>query len=416
MNYIGIIILITLLIHFIINIFSSYLNIKHLKKEIPQGFEKYFDKTKYEKSQEYILINSKFDIISDTFNFLILIIFWFSGGFGFLDKFVRSLDFGFLARGILYIGILVISKAILELPFSYYSTFVIEEKFGFNKTDLKLYITDKIKVFFLSAIIGIPLISVILLFFKYTGPFSWIWCWAGVGFFMIILQIVFPVWIMPLFNKFTPLEDGELKNRVMSFAKENNFPIENVFVMDGSKRSGKSNAFFTGFGKNKRLVLFDTIIEKHSTDEIIAILAHETGHYKKKHISMTTVMGILQMGLMFFILSFFISFKDLFTAFYVSDVSIYAGLVFFGFLYTPADFFIGLGMLAVSRRNEFQADSFAVVSTKRKEPLIETLKKLSADNYSNLVPHPFYVFLNYSHPPVLSRIKNIKETVIDNKI
>lgn len=409
MNFFGIIIFFALLVHFLLNLLASYLNIKSFHKNIPNGFENYFDEKKYKKSQEYILTNSKFEIITDLFSFALFLFFWFCRGFSVLDEIIRNFQFGPVVSGLIYIGVLLGGKALLDTPFSLYKIFVIEENFGFNKTSLKLYFLDKIKVFFIASVIGIPIVSLILLFFEYSGGLSWLWCWLGLAFFILIMQIVFPVWIMPLFNKFTPLEDGELKSKVMKFAQENDFPLQNVFVMDGSKRSGKSNAFFAGIGKAKRLVLFDTIIKNHTTDEILSIIAHETGHYKKKHILFTTFMGIIQMGIMFYILSVFISHKGLFDAFYMQNISVYAGLVFFGFLYAPVDFFVGLGMLILSRKNEYEADRFAVESTGNKEGFANALKKLSADNYSNLSPHPFYVFLHYSHPPVKDRIKEIME-------
>jgi STE24 endopeptidase len=386
---------------------SFYLNLKNFKDEIPKGFEAYFDKKKYKKSQKYILENARLEIIEGFFNLGIFFIFWFMGGFGLLDNFLTDAISMEILRGLIYIGLLTFAKLILDIPFSLYSTFVIEEKFGFNQTRLSLYISDKIKMLIISLIIGLPFIAVILVFFEYTKDFAWILCWVVVTVFIFAMQIIVPVWIMPFFNKFTALEEGELKKKVMDYSKTNNFPLENVFVMDGSKRSEKSNAFFSGFGKTKRLVLFDTIIKNHSSDEILAIIAHETGHYKKKHILFSTVLGIIQAGIMFYLLSFFISFKDLFDAFYVENVSVYAGLVFFGFLYSPVDFFLNIIMLAFSRKNEYEADRYAVETTGNKKVFAETLKRLSADNYSNLSPHPLHVFLNYSHPPVLDRVKRI---------
>jgi STE24 endopeptidase len=409
MKYIQLIIISAISVHFLLNLLSFYFNLKNLQETIPKGFEKYFDKERYKKSQKYIFENSRLEITEGFFNLGVFFVFWFAGGFGWLDSIVSEAVSGEILRGIIYIGFLLLGKFIIDLPFSLYSTFVIEEKFGFNQTDLKLYISDKIKMVFISVIIGCPLIGIILAFFESYGDFAWVLCWAGVIVFILAMQVIVPLWIMPFFNKFTPLEDGELKQKVLDYSVKNNFPLGNIFVMDGSKRSKKSNAFFSGFGKSKRLVLFDTIIKKHSPEEIISIVAHETGHYKKKHILQSTFLGILQTGIMFYILSFFISFEPLFNAFYVDRVSVYAGLVFFGFLYSPVEFFLGMIMLAFSRRNEYEADRFAVESTGNKDVLAETLKRLSADNYSNLSPHPLHVFLNYSHPPVADRVKKIYE-------
>jgi STE24 endopeptidase len=412
MNFIQIIILAAVLTYFLLNLISVYLNINNFKKDVPYGFEDCFDKTEYRKSQEYILLNSKAEIIKETFDLAVFLIFWFSGGFGYLDMWVRGFDLNPVLSGLLYIGVLIFAKALLDTPFSIYDTFVIEQRFGFNKTTPGLYIQDKLKMLLLSGIIGVPLISGVLAFFEYAGDYAWVLCWAVFTGFMLIMQVIVPVWIMPLFNKFYPLEDGELKEKVLKYARENNFPVQNVMVMDGSKRSGKSNAFFAGFGKTKRLVLFDTIIKNHSPDEIVSIIAHETGHYKKKHIIFVTVLAVLQAGIMFYLLSLFITYEKLFSAFYLENVSVYAGLVFFGFLYAPADFFINLAMLGLSRRNEFEADKYAAETTENKSFFINTLKKLSADNYSNLTPHPFYVFLNYSHPPVIQRIDKINSLTL----
>lgn len=408
MNYIGNIILIAVLTHFIIDLFSEYLNFKNFKRDIPEGFEVYFDEGKYKKSQDYTKTNTQFGIVSGCFDLFIFITFWFLGGFGYLDSWVRGFGLAPVITGIVYISILILARGILEIPFSYYKTFIIEEEFGFNKTTLNLYILDKLKMILVSALIGLPLIAAILSFFEYAKSFAWLLCWIVVSFFMLTMQIIFPVLIMPLFNKFTPLEEGELKEAVLNYAKENDFPLENVYVMDGSKRSGKSNAFFSGFGKGKKLVLFDTIIENHSVDEIVSIIAHETGHFKEKHILTMTALGIIQSGIMFFLLSLFISFKDLFTAFHVEEVSVYAGIVLFGMLYSPVDFFVGLFMLIISRRNEYQADEYAIKTIKDSQSLIDTLKKLCAHNYSDLTPHPLKVFLTYSHPPIIERIKRIK--------
>jgi STE24 endopeptidase len=307
---------------------------------------------------------------------------------------------------------LMLFKAILSLPASIYHTFVIEERFGFNQTTWKTFILDLLKGLLLAVLLGAPLLSAILAFFEYAGANAWWLCWMAVTLFMLGVQFVAPTWIMPLFNKFTPLDDGELKSAIMSYAGSIQFPIENVYVMDGSKRSKKSNAFFnaffTGFGAHRRIVLFDTLIKQHTTGELVAILAHEMGHYKKRHIIQSLILGILQTGFMLFLLSLFISYPGLFEAFYVPHASVYAGLIFFAMLYSPLDFFIGLFMKRRSRRNETAADRFSVETTQDPQSMVDALKKLSVHNLSNLLPHPFYVFLNYSHPPVLQRIEDIR--------
>jgi STE24 endopeptidase len=301
----------------------------------------------------------------------------------------------------------VLLKSVLSLPFDLYATFIIEERFGFNKTTWRTYVMDLLKGLLLALLLGTPLLAAVLAFFQYAGPHAWWYCWIGVTLYMLVVQFIAPTWIMPLFNKFTPLEEGQLRSAILSYAKAINFPLENVFQMDGSRRSAKSNAFFTGFGRHKRIVLFDTLIQRHTVKELVAVLAHEMGHYKKKHIRQGLILGILQTGLMLFLLSHFIAYQGLFDAFFMPRQSVYAGLLFFAMLYTPIDFFVGILMQILSRKNEAAADQFAAETTRDPGSMVAALKKLSVDNLSNLTPHPFYVFLNYAHPPVLQRIQSL---------
>jgi STE24 endopeptidase len=405
MNFIAIIILCTIGVDFILNLAADRLNLKHLRSELPRTFEGVYDPQRYRKSQQYLRVNTQFGWITSTFNLCVLLIFWFAGGFPFLDQWVRTFELGPVLSGLIYMGVLMLLKAALSLPFSVYATFVIEARFGFNKTTLQTYVMDLLKGLGLALLLGTPLLAAILAFFQYAGPNAWWYCWIGVTLYMLVVQFIAPTWIMPLFNKFTPLEEGELKAAILSYANSIDFPLENVYQMDGSRRSTKSNAFFTGFGKHKRIVLFDTLIKQHSINELVAVLAHEMGHYKKKHIRQSLILGILQTGLMLFLLSHFITYQGLFDAFYMSQQSIYAGMIFFAMLYAPIDFFIGILIQVLSRKNETAADQFAAETTKNPVAMVDALKKLSVHNLSNLTPHPFYVFLNYSHPPVLKRIQ-----------
>ena len=409
MNFIAVIILITLSIDFVLHFAADYLNLKGLRSDLPDAFIGVYDQDRYRKSQEYLRVNTRFGWITGTFNVVVVLVFWFSGGFNLLDNWVRAFGYGPIPAGLIYIGMLMLLRTILFLPFNIYDTFVIEERFGFNKTTLKTFVLDLFKMLGLSVLLGGIVLSGVLAFFQYAGDNAWWYCWIGVSLFMLAMQYIAPTWIMPLFNKYKPLEDGELRDAIFSYAGKIQFSLNNVFVMDGSKRSAKSNAYFTGFGKHKRIVLFDTLIEKHSVPELVGVLAHEMGHFKKKHILKMTIMGIGQMGLMFFLLSFFISYGKLFDAFYLDQPSIYAGLIFFGMLYAPLDFFIGFFAQMISRKNEYAADRFAAETTKDPASMIHALKKLSAHNLSNLTPHPFYVLLNYSHPPILERIRTLEK-------
>ncbi len=407
MNFIAAIILVTIGIDFILNAWADVLNLKKLRPELPESFKGVYAPDQYRKSQEYLRVNTRFGWITGSFDVVFLLIFWFARGFPLLDQWVRSLNFNPILNGLIFIGILGLIKAIVSIPFSVYATFVIEERFGFNKTTWSTFILDLLKGLMLALLLGTPLLAGILFFFEIAGAYAWLFCWIGITLYMLAVQFIAPSWIMPLFNKFTPLEAGELKSAILQYAKSIKFPVQNVYVMDGSRRSSKSNAFFTGFGKHKRVALFDTLIKQHNVKELLAVLAHEMGHYKKKHILLGMILGILQTGLMLYLLSFFISYQGLFDAFYMERASVYGGLVFFAMLYSPLDFFIGMIMQMVSRKNETAADRFAVETTGDPRAMADALKKLSAHNLTNLTPHPLYVFLNYSHPPVLERINEI---------
>lgn len=408
MNPIALIILSAIIVDLILNGIADYLNLKMLRNELPEAFQGVYDPDRYRKSQLYLKTNTRFGWFSGAFNVSVMLLFWFGKGFPLLDEWLRSFHYGPIITGLLYMGVLILCKALLSLPFSIYGTFVIEERFGFNQTSWSTFVLDLVKGVLLAILLGTPLLAGILLFFEYAAANAWWYCWIAVTLYMLGVQFIAPTWIMPLFNKYTPLEEGELKSAILTYAGSIKFPLENVYVMDGSRRSSKSNAFFTGFGKHRRIVLFDTLIKQHTTGELLAVLAHEMGHYKKKHILQSMILGILQMGIMLYLLSLFISDQGLFDAFYMPQKSVYAGLIFFGMLYSPLGFFIGIFMQMLSRKNETAADRFSVETTHDPESMAEALKKLSINNLSNLLPHPLYVFLNYSHPPVLKRIQAIQ--------
>jgi STE24 endopeptidase len=409
MNVIAVIILITILVDLIVHVLADILNLRRMNPMLPELFRGTYDSENYRKSQKYLQVTTRFGWVISGVNLAVILVFWFGRGFPILDQWVRSWSHGPVLTGLIYVGALGLLKAILSIPFSLYATFVIEERFGFNRTTWATYLMDRLKGFVLALLLGGPLLAGILAFFEYTGPNAWWYCWGVVTIYMLAVQFVAPTWIMPLFNKFTPLESGDLRSAILSYANSIDFPLKNVYVMDGSKRSSKSNAFFTGFGKNKRIALFDTLVKQHSIQQLVAVLAHEMGHYKMKHILISMVVGILQMGLMLFLLSLFISYQGLFDAFYMEQKSVYAGLIFFAMLFAPLDFLLGIFVQVISRKNETAADRFAVETTQNPQAMIDALKKLAEDNLSNLTPHPFYVFLNYSHPPVLERIRAISK-------
>lgn len=403
-----VIIILFLTVSFTVSFFSDYLNVKNISLELPKEFEGYYDNEKYKKSQNYLKDKTNLSFFNSTLILIIEILFILFGGFNYIDNIARSFGFGEIITGLIFISILMLLFNIMEIPFSVYDTFVIEEKYSFNRTTVKTFITDILKSILLFAVIGLPLIAVILLFFIKFESLAWLYAAVCAILFELIITFIAPVLIMPLFNKYEPLEDGELKTELENYAKRENFKMKGLYKMDGSKRSTKTNAFFTGFGKFRRIVLFDTLIAKHTKEELVSVLAHEMGHYKKGHINKFMLMSFINTFLMFFILSFFINNQNLFAAFKMEHLSVYASLVFFGFLYIPISMFLSVIQNIISRKYEYEADKYSVTTYKHPQEMIEALKKLSVDNLSNLTPHKIKVFLEYSHPPVLDRIKAIK--------
>jgi STE24 endopeptidase len=410
MNIFALIILIVLVAEFVLNFVADILNLKSATSDLPAEFESIFDAETYSKSQAYLRDTTRFDWIHSSVNLVVLLVFWFAGGFGWLDRIVCGWANDTVLCGLAFIGLLVLSKMILNLPFSAYSTFVIEERYGFNRTTWSTFVLDLVKGLTLGILLGGPLLAAVIFVLDRLGPSGWLACWAITVAVMLVIQYVAPKWIMPLFNKFTLLEEGALRDRITGYADTVGFALKDVYVIDGSRRSSKANAFFTGFGKNRRIALYDTLIERHKTDELVAVLAHEIGHYKRHHILQGMLISVVHTGLLFLVLSLVLPSTGLFEAFGVMEgTPVYAGLVFFGLLYRPVELVLGVVLNAWSRRNEYEADRFAVSTSGLGGALVEGLKKLSRDNLSNLTPHPFFVFLNYSHPPLLRRIERIRE-------
>tara|TARA_B100001750_G_scaffold225239_1_gene216919 strand:+ start:461 stop:1696 length:1236 start_codon:yes stop_codon:yes gene_type:complete len=410
MNIIFWIILVAVMSEFLLGSLSVILNLRSLKTSPPVGLEDVFAADEYQRSQEYTRVQSRFGLLVGFFDLVILVIFWFGGGFNYIDQEVRAFGFNGIITGILFVGVLLTVNTLIKIPFSLYGTFVIEERFGFNKTTYITYLIDTVKGTLVSAAILIPLLAGVLYFFEYTGSMAWLYVFTFLTLTTLFIQVIAPVWIMPIFNKFTPLDEGALRDAIIDYASKVNFKFGNIYVIDGSRRSAHSNAFFAGFGKTKRIALFDTLIDQLTTSEIVSVIAHEVGHNKKRHIISGVVLGILQTGIFCFLLSLFIENKELFDAFFMEETSIYASLLFFGLLITPINLIIGPVMAAISRKHEYEADNWAVETTENRNNLIEGLKKLAEKNLSNLSPHPFFVILNYSHPPLLDRINTIRET------
>ncbi len=408
MNPYLIFILALLLLQYLLDLVVDLFEIRSLDPVLPNAFRDVYDEEKYAESQKYTRVTTRFSQIRVSISLVLTIAFILLGGFNMVDLIARKLAQGAIVIGLLFMGMVYLLSFILSLPFSVYFTFVIEEKFGFNKTTIKTFVLDRVKGLLLAIVIGVPLLAMLLWFFESTGEFAWLYSWIGLSLFTFVMQFLAPVLIMPLFNKFTPLEDGELKEKITAYAQKQDFALEGIYTMDGSKRSTRLNAFFTGFGRFRRIVFFDTLLEKLEDNELVAVLAHEMGHFKRKHIFKTMLASIFNSGVMFFILSIFMKNKLLFAAFGMEHISVYASLIFFLFLYSPISSLVSIFFNIYSRKNEYEADSWAVETTGEREPLINGLKKLSVHNLSNLTPHRLNVFLNYSHPPVLERIKKIE--------
>ncbi|MBN2373936.1 M48 family metallopeptidase [bacterium] len=407
MNIYLIIILFALIGEYALQGASDYLNLKALGRKPPDEFSGFYDEEKYRRSQEYIVTQTKFNYVSSTFNLILILAFILIGGFEYADRFARRFKFGNVLTGLVFLGVLYLAYDIITIPFSLYSQFVIEERFGFNKMTIKTFVLDKLKTYFLVIILGSVIMGGILFFFERAGAYAWLYAWGLAAFFIVIAQPLYNMLIAPMFNNFTPLEDGKLRDDIERYARKVKFPIKEISVMDGSKRSSHSNAYFSGLFK-KRIALFDTLIERHSPGELVAVIAHEVGHYKKRHIIKGMLLSIIHAGIMFYLLSFFINNDGLFRAFRMQQISVYAGLVFFGLLYSPIKFLLSIFTNHLSRKYEFEADRFAAETTRSIKGMVMALKKIYVSNMSNLTPHPLNVFLNYDHPPVLERIKALR--------
>ncbi len=419
-NTIALVLLVALLLLWNLDFFATLLNLGSLKPELPEEFTSVYDAEKYAKSQDYTRAHSRFGIISSIVSLTILLSFWFFGGFGWLDSWTRSFGWGEVSTGLLFVFALLLGNYLCNLPFTIYDTFVLEERFGFNKTTRRTFAIDQCKSVLLMTLIGIPLLAGILLIFHHV-PGAWFWAWLTFSGFVLALTYLAPSIIMPLFNKFEPMQDGELKEAIYQMARECAFPLTEITVMDGSRRSAKSNAFFMGFGKNKKIALYDTLVENHSTEELVAVLAHEIGHFKRKHIIQRIALSILQFGILFYLLGHIVNpesmfAQNLFAAFGIptEHISPHVGLIFFSILFSPVSRCLGILLNAWSRKHEFEADAYAAEAQKTPDHLITALKKLSADNLSNLTPHPLRVTLDYSHPPVLTRIEALRNAPLDS--
>jgi STE24 endopeptidase len=392
---------------YLFDLVLEILNFKSQRADIPAEIAAFYNKEKYLKSLEYHQVKTKFSFLTGAFGFAISISMLAFGGFGYVDALLRPYVHNEIALALVFFGVILLASDILTLPFQLWSTFVIEERFGFNKTTKATFFSDKLKGYVISGVVGSALLTVLILLVNRFGPQFWIWFGIVASVFVLFINMFYASWILPLFNKLTILPDGELKSAIENFSKKVSFPLDNIFVMDGSKRSSKANAFFSGIGKKKKIVLYDTLINNHTTEELVAVLAHEVGHFKKKHIILSMVLSIVQIFFLLFVLSLMIFSSDLSTALGGSQQAIHLNLIAFAILFSPISGITGLLMSLLSRKNEFEADAYAR-ETYSGAALSDALKKLSVDTLSNLYPHPLYVFFYYSHPPLLQRLAALK--------
>ena len=399
--------------NFLFSNILDYINHRNWKDEIPNELEDFYDKEKYKKAKNYALSKNKIGLFSSSISFLLVISLLFFNGYGIIDQFANSdffksfeslkINSSFIQSGVFFL-ILFILNSVISIPFSYYNTFVIEEKFGFNKTTKSTFFIDIIKSTFLSLFIGGILLFLALFLYDNLNEGFWLWLWIGLSLLMILINMFYADLIVPIFNKLTPLDDGELRNKIEKYSKDVGYLLKNIYVIDGSKRSTKANAFFSGLGPRKTIALYDTLIEKHTENELVAVLAHEVGHFKKKHIFSGLIMSIIQIGIMSFFFELCLKLPEISVALGGSESSFHLGLVGFTIIFSPISILSGIIMNYNSRKNEFEADAYAK-ETFNGEDLSLALKKLSVDSLSNIYPHPLYVFFHYSHPPLIQRLR-----------
>ena len=385
----------------------EYLNSKMWSATLPEKLRNICDEEEYRKTQLYQKDNKKLSFWSSSFNLILILLMICAGGFAFIDNVARSLNSNPILISLLFFGIIGLASDIFNIPFSWYDSFVIEKRYGFNKMTIRTYITDHIKSWFLILLIGIPVLGLITWFYYRTGAGFWLYAWGLITVFSVFMNLFYSELIVPLFNKQTPLEAGPLREKIEKFSLKTGFKLRNIFVIDGSKRSTKSNAYFSGFGPKKRIVLYDTLLIDLTEEQVVAVLAHEIGHYKKKHVLISLISSILITGLMLFLFSLVVNNPLLSKAMGAKVSSFHIGLIVFGILYSPLSLVIGLISNYISRKNEYQADRF-VKDNYKPEQLADALKKLSVKNLSNMMPHPAYVFFHYSHPTLLQRLEKLE--------
>jgi STE24 endopeptidase len=405
MHSLGYVFLGALIAHFLVGFVASWLNLRALRGEVPPELRAVYDPERLARAKEQVRAQTYFGHVTASFELLTLVVFWQAGGFEWLDQALRGLGYGSIVTGLLFVGTLAFGKLVLDLPFSLWNTFVLEERFGFNRTTGRTFAIDLMKSLALTLALGTPILALLLYFFERAGASAWLWAWLAITAILLALQVVVPTWILPLFHRFEPLPAGDLRAAIDAYAHRVGFALQGIYVVDGSKRSSRANAFFVGLGRNRRIALYDTLIQDMEVPELVAVLAHEVGHFKRRHVPKLVALSILHLGALFFLLSLCLGQPAVFQAFGVSQPSIYAGLVFFALLYSPIERVLGPLLHLLERRYEFEADAFAASTTGAPRALAAALAKLGVDNLLHPAPHPFYVALHHSHPPIALRLR-----------
>ena len=401
------IIVVFLCLDFVLERILESLNSKHMSPVLPDSLKGIYDEKEYSRFQSYKRENGRLDSWSSGVGFVVMIVFLVAGGFGWYNSWVVSLTDSVVWQTILFVVGLSVVSSVLDIPFDYYATFRIEEKYGFNKTTRRVYWLDTVKELFLSLVLGGVLLALVVWFYTWAGTYFWLYAWGAVTLFSVFMAMFYSQLIVPLFNKQTPLQEGSLRDKIQAFAGKVGFKLDNIYVIDGSKRSTKANAYFTGLGPKKRVVLYDTLIDELTEEEIVAVLAHEVGHYKKRHTLRSMVVSVIQMGVLFWLFSLCVNNVALSEALGGDRVYFQLGLIAFAILYSPVNLILGIGMNVWSRSNEYEADAFAARYYEG-DYLVSGLKKISVKSLSNLTPHPLYEYVYYSHPSLLKRIDAIK--------
>jgi STE24 endopeptidase len=399
-------------------IYLNWLNLSYLRQhgtKVPEIFQDTIDPEKLKRISAYTVDSGHFNMVATLANQGVFLAILLSGFLPWLVKTINLWKYGPIGSGLIFFAILSIFANLLRIPFGLYETFVIEERYGFNVMSFKTWFLDLLKSIVIVAILGGLLLGLLLALVIHGGNTWWVWAWMLVGGFELILLWLFPVVILPLFNKFDPIENKGLEDRIRTLMEKVGLRTKGIFKMDASKRSKHTNAFFVGLGRNKRIVLFDTLLASHTEEEVLAVLAHEAGHWKKKHVLRMLVLLEILSFVSFYAVAKFLDWPLLYKTFGFQESVVYVGLFLIGAFISLLGYFAQPLESAISRRFELEADDFVLELMETGEPMRNALRRLASDNLANLTPHPFYAWVNYSHPPLIERIERLSHFKKDDE-